>query len=89
VTIGPNAIVSAGSVVRSDVGEGDVVAGVPAKRVGRLELSVEMLKARNQKYPWRHLIEARAGDYQETMEAELIRRRVAYFYGTDAGKNGH
>ena len=82
VTIGPNAIVSAGSVVRSDVAEGDVVSGVPAKRVGRLEMSVAMLKAKNQKFPWRHLVEQRASEFDPEMEPELVRLRVEYFYGT-------
>lgn len=81
VTIGPNAIVSAGSVVRSDVAEGDVVAGVPAKRVGRLEMSVAMLKAKNQNFPWRRLIEQRASEFDAEMEPELVRLRVAHFYG--------
>lgn len=83
VTIGPNAIVSAGSVVRSDVAEGDVVAGVPAKRVGRLEMSVAMLKAKNKKFPWRELIETRNSERDEAMEAELNRLRVEYFYGDE------
>ncbi len=83
VTIGPNAIVSAGSVVRADVAEGDVVAGVPAKRVSRLDLSVAMLKAKNQKFPWRNLIEQRASEYDAAIEPELIRLRVAHFFGRD------
>ena len=82
VTIGPNAIVSAGSVVRSDVAEGDVVSGVPARRVGRLDMSVAMLKAKNQNLPWRHLIEQRASEFNAEMEPELTRIRVAYFYGS-------
>ena len=81
VTIGPNAIVSAGSVVRSDVAEGDVVAGVPAKRQGRLELSVALLQARNRGYPWRPLIEQRNREFDAAMEPELVRQRVEYFYG--------
>jgi carbonic anhydrase/acetyltransferase-like protein (isoleucine patch superfamily) len=89
VTIGPNAIVSAGSVVRSDVAEGDVVAGVPAKRVGRLEMSVGILKAKNLEFPWRHLIEQRGSEYDAAMEPELQRLRVAYFYGSgELGKEG-
>lgn len=82
VTIGPNAIVSAGSVVRADVAEGDVVAGVPAKRVGRLEMSVAMLKARNEGFPWRQLIEERDDDFDAAMEEELVRQRVAHFFGS-------
>lgn len=81
VTIGPNAIVSAGSVVRANVAEGDVVAGVPAKRVARFDMTVEIAKARNQTYPWRHLIEQRNSEYDAAMEPELVRQRVLHFYG--------
>lgn len=81
VTIGPNAIVSAGSVVRSNVAEGDVVAGVPAKRVGRFSMSVEIAKAKNLTYPWRHLIEKRDSEFDPAMEPELQRLRVLHFYG--------
>jgi acetyltransferase-like isoleucine patch superfamily enzyme len=86
VTIGPNAIVSAGSVVRSNVREGDVVAGVPAKRVGRLDMSVSILKARNDRFPWRDLIEQRGNEFDAATEAELVRMRVAFFYGEDKSK---
>lgn len=37
VTIGPNAIVAAGAVVNSDVPEGKVVGGVPARIIGDYE----------------------------------------------------
>jgi len=80
VKIGPNAIVSAGSVVRSDVQEGDVVAGIPAKRVGRLDISTAILKAKNAKFPWRELIEQRAGEFDASIEGELTRLRAEYFY---------
>jgi acetyltransferase-like isoleucine patch superfamily enzyme len=83
VTIGPNAIVSAGSVVRSDVAEGDVVAGVPAKRAGRLEMLVAILQSKNQQFPWRHLIEQRTSEFDPEVEPELIRMRVKHFYGSD------
>jgi acetyltransferase-like isoleucine patch superfamily enzyme len=85
VTIGPNAVVSAGSVVRSDVAEGDVVAGIPAKRVGRLEMTVGMMKAKYERYPWRHLIEKRASEYDPVIEPELVRMRVKYFFGDEKG----
>ena len=84
VTIGPNAIVSAGSVVRSDVAEGTVVAGVPAKVVGTLEMSVSMLKAKNERYPWKHIIEARISEFDPALEPELTRQRLEYFYGSDS-----
>lgn len=81
VTIGPNAIVCAGSVVRSNVAEGDVVAGVPATRVGRFDMSVAMLKAKNKRFPWRELIEKRSAEHDPTLEPELIRMRVEHFFG--------
>lgn len=81
VTIGPNAVVAAGSVVRSDVPEGMVVAGVPAKPVGTLAMMVEMLKAKNRTYPWAHLVERRQGEVDPEMEPELVRMRVEFFYG--------
>jgi acetyltransferase-like isoleucine patch superfamily enzyme len=84
VTIGPNAIVSAGSVVRSDVAEGDIVAGVPAKRVGRLDMSVAMLKAKCAAFPWIDLIQKRGSEYDAAMEPELMRQRIRHFYGKDA-----
>ena len=37
VTIGPNAIVAAGSVVNKDVPEGSIVGGVPAKVIGSFD----------------------------------------------------
>jgi acetyltransferase-like isoleucine patch superfamily enzyme len=83
VTIGPNAIVSAGSVVRSDVKEGMVVAGVPAKPVGSLALHVEVLKARNRTFPWAGLIEERGADFDAALEPELVRMRVRHFFGED------
>lgn len=89
VTIGPNAVVSAGSVVRSNVVEGDIVAGVPAKRVGRLDMSMAILKAKNEKLPWRHLIEQRAAEFDAGMEPELMRMRVKYFYESDDHNMGH
>ena len=84
VTIGPNAIVCAGSVVRSDVAEGDIVAGVPAKRVGRLDMTVAMMKAKNETYPWKALIEKRGSEYDAALEPELMRLRIRHFFGNDA-----
>ena len=84
VTIGSNAIVCAGSVVRSDVAEGDVVAGVPAVRVGRFDMSVAMLKAKNQRFPWRPLIEKRNAEHDPAFEPELMKMRVAHFFGEGA-----
>ena len=37
MTIGPNAVVAAGSVVNKDVPEGTVVGGVPARVIGSFD----------------------------------------------------
>ena len=81
VTIGPNAIVGAGSVVAKDVPENSIVSGVPAKPVGRLDMMVKMLSIQNRSFPWRHLIEAREGTFDPQLEPELRRLRVEFFYG--------
>jgi acetyltransferase-like isoleucine patch superfamily enzyme len=83
VTIGPNAIVSAGSVVNRDVAEGMIVAGVPARPVGTTAMLVEILQARNERYPWRSLTELRSGEFDPALEPELMRMRVAHFFPAD------
>lgn len=45
VTIGSNVIVAAGAVVSSDVPDGKVVGGVPAKEIGKFD---ELAKKRNE-----------------------------------------
>lgn len=84
VTIGPNAIVGAGSVVSRDVPKNAIVSGVPAKSVGRLDMMVQMLKIQNREFPWRALIEQREGTFDPALEPELERLRVQYFYGKES-----
>lgn len=81
VTIGPNSIVSAGSVITKDVPPGMIVGGVPGKVIGTTEALVERLQARTDGYPWRDLIVNRQGTFDPKIEPELLRMRVAYFYG--------
>lgn len=83
VTIGPNAIVAAGAVVSHDVDEGDIVGGVPAKPIGRVDELVRKLVAETKQLPWGDLIEQRQAPFDLVIEPELVRRRVAHFYGSD------
>jgi acetyltransferase-like isoleucine patch superfamily enzyme len=83
VTIGPNAIVAAGAVVTKDVAEGDIVAGVPAKPIGRVEELVKKLQQKTQNLPWSDLINQREGGFDPDMEPKLIQLRVEHFYGSN------
>lgn len=80
VTIGPNAIVAAGAVVTKDVAEGDIVAGVPAKPIGRVADLVEKLHAETQSLPWANLINSREGAYDPEIEPQLAQLRLLHFY---------
>nr|WP_321465558.1 acyltransferase [uncultured Desulfobulbus sp.] len=83
VTIGPNAIVAAGSVVSKNVAENSIVAGVPARTIGTLHDFVEKLKIRTKQYPWNDLIQQRSGAFDESMEPELVQQRVKYFFDNE------
>lgn len=87
VTIGPNAIVAAGALVSKDVAPGDIVAGVPAKPIGRVDARVEKLAEQTKNLPWGHLIAQREGSYDPAFEPELKRMRVEYFFGSENGEN--
>ena len=80
VTIGPDAIVASGAVVTKDVAPGDIVAGVPARPIGKVSDLVEKLQAETASLPWSELIRQRKTDFDPAVEPELVRRRVAHFY---------
>jgi len=81
VTIGPNAIVAAGAVVSRNVPEGSVVAGVPAKVIGKVDDLVERLEERTNALPWADIINNREGSFDPKLEPLLKGMRKNYFFG--------
>lgn len=79
VTIGPDAVVAAGSVVTRDVPPGCVVGGVPAKVIGRTQDLHAALAAQTQQLPWRELVTGR-DDPRAPASAELQAQRVQHFF---------
>lgn len=86
VTIGPNAIIAAGSVVTKDVPPGTIVSGSPARVIGTVDEYVADLQEKTDALPWGDLIARREGAFDPAIEAELVRQRVKYFYGSDSPK---
>jgi acetyltransferase-like isoleucine patch superfamily enzyme len=81
VTIGPDSIVAAGAVVTKDVPPGVVVGGNPARVICTTLELLQRAEERSNNYPWIDLIRQREGSFDPAMEPELVRRRVAHFYG--------
>lgn len=84
VTIGPRAIVGAGSVISKDVPPNSVVAGNPARFIRTLDEHVERMQARTESYPWRDIIEKRSSGFDPALEPELKAQRVRHFFGPQA-----
>ena len=81
VTIGPNVIVAAGSVVTRDIPPNTIVGGVPAKKIGTVDEYIQRCKQRATTLPWvgHPFI---AGDYYGPPSTELTKIRCAYFFET-------
>jgi acetyltransferase-like isoleucine patch superfamily enzyme len=84
VSIGSYALVAAGAVVNRDVPENSVVAGVPAKVVGRLDEYVERLKGKTRDLPWSFLLERRTHENYWDLEPDIRRLRLEHFFGKQA-----
>lgn len=87
VTIGPNAVVAAGAVVTKDVMEGDIVGGVPAKPISRMDDLVRRLQEKTGMLPWAHIIKNRSGAFDPLVEPELVAMRVKHFYSDTANSS--
>ncbi|MAP27333.1 MAG: transferase [Alteromonadaceae bacterium] len=83
VTIGPNAIVAAGAVVSKNVPEGTIVAGIPARVIGRVDDLVDKLERETANLPWASLIKQREGSFDPKLEPALKALRIKSFFGND------
>ena len=81
VTIGPDAVVAAGSVVTRDVPPGCVVGGVPAKVIGRTQDLHASLLAQTRALPWRALVTGRS-DPRAPASPELQAQRIRHFFAS-------
>ena len=80
ITIGANSVIAAGAVVTKDVAAGDIVAGVPAKVIGKTEQLAKNLELKTQQLPWADIIQNREGAFDPAVEKTLIAKRVEYFF---------
>ena len=82
VRIGSRVIIAAGAVVNRDLPDNCLAGGVPAKPLRSLDEHVNVLKQRNEDYPWRSLIEQRQqGPDDPQLQAQLLDLRVKHFFG--------
>jgi len=80
VTIGNNCVVAAGAIVVKDVQPNSVVGGVPATRICSTDDLLERLEAESKGLPWYPIIQRREGGFDPSLEPELYRQRIQYFF---------
>lgn len=84
VTIGPNALVAAGSIVTKSVPPDAIVAGNPAKVIGSVKTLVSKLEKNTDKYPWADIIKQRGvTGFNPDVEPVLQEMRIKYFFEND------
>lgn len=81
VTIGPNAIVAAGSLVNRDVPPGSIVAGAPARVVGAIEQLVARLEQDSARLPWIETLNRYRDSGDPALRAEVEQARIRHFFG--------
>jgi acetyltransferase-like isoleucine patch superfamily enzyme len=82
VTIGPNAVVAAGAVVKEDVPPGAVVGGVPARQVGTVDELVRKMRERTEALPWARIIDERGATTSgPQFDKQLLEARLRAFWG--------
>jgi len=79
VTIGPNVVVAAGTVVTKDIAPDTVVAGNPARPIGSVSALIERLERRTKETRWYGHPQL-AADYVGPASPELVALRNAAFF---------
>lgn len=83
VTIGPNAIVAAGSLVNRDVPPNSIVAGAPARVVGDIDRLVARLQDATARLPWIDTLNRYRETGDPALRAEIERTRIRHFFGDE------
>lgn len=77
ITIGPNSIVAAGSIVTKSVKPNSIVGGNPAKEIGKFDDYAKKLINSSKDLPWINLLNDRSKNREE-----IIRLRKEFYFKT-------